>query len=182
MGFFDAIKNAFHHPVDVNIVSDTSFKASDAIIPMRIEIINKEPDKQFDITQIIAILTKTPEQKPNESPVTALEGFKETQEVTIVVPASSSPQYFDFELHNTAAGFIAEAAEQVIPDNPLMKGLLSFADKAQQFGNIMDSKNDYTYNMHVELHDINGMQGYDDRRYVVLSPGEIGGTSSAWHT
>ncbi len=182
MGFFDSIKNAFHHPIDVNIISGLSFRSSDATIPIQLEIINKEPDKQFIVTEILTTLTKTPEQKPNEPPQSSREMFRESQQVNIVVPANGTTQIYNFEVHNTGVGFMAEAAERVLPDNPLVQGILSMAGKAEEMGNVLDSMNEYTYNLRVELLDTDGLRGYDDRRVNILAPGEVGGTTTAWHS
>lgn len=181
MGFFDSIKNAFHHPIDVNIKSSLTFKASDTVIPIELEIINKEPEKQYVINEIVILLTKTLEERQDNSPASPREMFRESQQVNIIL-SDGSPKYLNLEAHNTSASFVAEAAQRVLPDNALVNGLLNFAGKAEQFANVMDSKKDYTYRLRVELYDQDGMRGYDEQIVNILSPGEVSGLTNVFHT
>lgn len=174
MGLFSAFKQAFHHPVDVNLISDKRFSFTETVLPLRLELINKDKKQDIIATSIITKLERTEQSKTGTSDTYSPEMMLQTEQpVQITIPMTGETAYFDYSVASSFSAGLGEFAQTTAPDNPIAQGMASMLGKLGQVNAVLDMNKDYSYLLSIDVIDAQGtVVGFEHTQVFLLRPGE----------
>lgn len=181
MGFFDSIKKAFHHPVDVNIKNELQFDYQVTAVPLQLELINKDKQQDLTITTITVEIERYQQRDNNGAPeYTNKETVnKVEQAATIILPVTGQPTYLNISVPCSISQVLTDGLQAAMPDNAVANGLASLAGSLEKAGHILNMNNNYAYKINVNVLDSEGnIIGYDNKPAYFVHPGEIRATKT----
>ena len=173
MSIFSAIKNAFDKPVDVDIISETVFKESDKLIPVKLKLANKDKKQDIIISNLNVSLESREDLPTDSNRVADMHTlYEENKPMNMILPVSGEPINYDFIIDYSFANALKTLVDDKLPpDNPL-KDIVGIASKIEKYGSMLSTKR-YKYFLYISVFSQDKKVGKTSKQIILTKPGEI---------
>ena len=174
MSIFSAIKNAINRLVDVDVISETVFKESDKLIPVKLKIANNDKKQDIIINEIHVLLESREDLPADNNRAPNIHNlYEEKIPINITLPVTGDPVIYDFVIDYSIANALKSLTDNNLPaDNPL-NAIVGIASKVEKYGGILTANKKYKYYIYVNIFSQDEKVGKTKKEIVLTKPGEI---------
>lgn len=174
MSIFSSISKVFNKPVDVDVVSETVFKESDKLIPVKLKIANKDKKQDIIISEIHILLESREDLPADNNRTPNIHNLYEKKiPINITLPVTGDPVNYDFVIDYSFANALKSLVDNNLPaDNPL-NAIVGIASKVEKYGGILTANKKYEYYLYVNIYSQDEKVGKTKKEIVLTKPLEI---------